>query len=72
MSRDLEKMLDTEVLDKGLTWDANQRGKHIAIRITGRCGQGRNVIISTTPGDHRALLNTRGDVRRAVRSLCNG
>lgn len=66
MSKDLKNMLDREC---GKTpWTMEDRGKHKAIFIHG-CNRRELVIVSRSPSDHRALLNIRGDVRRALRNL---
>lgn len=43
-------------------------GSHIRVKMTGPLGT-RVVVASKTPSDQRAVMNIRGDIRRAGREI---
>lgn len=62
--RELRVMLEVE--DPQARLSATRSG-HVVVILS----NGVRVFAAGTPGDVRALLNTRGDVRRALRRRAN-
>jgi hypothetical protein len=55
-------ILHQALLDAGFRL---REGRHLVFSHTA----GRTVVMSRTPGDRRAFLNERSDVRRALRAV---
>lgn len=58
--RDLTILCQT--LDPGAALD--RTGKHVRINLS----NGARVYVASTPSDHRAFMNVRRDIRKALRT----
>lgn len=60
-------LLMEEIERYGLKGEVNDRSKHLEFSWEGPHGR-RFIIVAKTPGDHRASLNSRADLRRMLKA----
>lgn len=62
------RKLKSECSILGITLGKSTQGKHYKIELTNAYGERLNLVMSVSPSDGRAWLNTRAHLRRFARS----